>query len=204
MANTTFDCTHSIDEVRGLIQSLDGWEASNGVKLRIRERPVTFGYPPEEEWEKYRDPSRARFGVVDANEPPIKWLPLYDEEEVFAPPGEIEVFAIPGGAKLHFDGHGEAFEELAELIERELQALTQAVTEIGVGMDIALQRGKPGRPPDPLYNQAYQRMVKGESWTEAFDWYCKKTGIEKPTKSDRDAFKRAMKRRASKRRQNIS
>jgi len=60
---------------------------------------------------------------------------------------------------------------------------------------IALQLRKPGRPPDPLYDEAYQRIQNGEAPGDVFTWFCGKAGIAKPEKAVRDAFKAAMKRR---------
>jgi hypothetical protein len=60
---------------------------------------------------------------------------------------------------------------------------------------IILQLGKPGRRTDPLYDEAYQKIVNGLSEAEAYEWFCKKVPIKVPDKGTRDSFKAAMKRR---------
>jgi len=64
---------------------------------------------------------------------------------------------------------------------------------------IVLQRGKPGQKPDPLYDEAFQKIEEGLSALEAYDWYCQEVPIKVPDKGTRDSFKAAMRRRQNRR-----
>jgi len=60
-----------------------------------------------------------------------------------------------------------------------------------------LQLGRAGRPRDPLYDQAHEKIQAGESETEVYKWWLKQRGtvVPVPDKGVRDSFKKAMKRR---------
>jgi len=60
---------------------------------------------------------------------------------------------------------------------------------------IILRLGKPGRKPDPLYDEAFQKIDEGLSEVKAYEWFCEKVPIRVPDKGTRDSFKKAMKRR---------
>lgn len=61
---------------------------------------------------------------------------------------------------------------------------------------VNLGSSRAGRPPDPLYDQAFEKLRAGEAAEDIFAWYCQHAGIVSPSKSDRDGFKAAMKRRS--------
>lgn len=65
-----------------------------------------------------------------------------------------------------------------------------------------LQRKRPGRPPDPENDEAFQIILEGgfseEAEQAAFDYWCQAKGIEEPNGHDRKAYKKA-KTRAEKR-----
>ena len=61
--------------------------------------------------------------------------------------------------------------------------------------DTVLQLGRAGRPRDPLYDQAHEKIQAGESETEVYKWWLKQRGTVVPDKGIRDSFKKAMKRR---------
>ena len=63
------------------------------------------------------------------------------------------------------------------------------------GKSILLQPYSTGRPSDPNYDEAHHRLKRGEAEEEVFNWYCEAEGITNPGKSERDAFRKAMRRR---------
>lgn len=69
-------------------------------------------------------------------------------------------------------------------------------TERGI---VSFQAKSAGRPTDPLYDEAARLISNFEDERQvrqAFSWYCERAGIEAPDKFARDAFKKAMSRRA--------
>jgi hypothetical protein len=85
---------------------------------------------------------------------------------------------------------GENFLEV--LIDRSSSVKTQAP----LLRDFSI--GKPGRKPDSLYDQAYQKVIDGESIGDVYKWWCHEANISRPDKGTRDAFKAAIKRRRNK------
>jgi hypothetical protein len=70
-----------------------------------------------------------------------------------------------------------------------------AATAAGEPGPLMLQLGGPGRKRDPLYDEAAERLRKGEGFLAVFEWFCLESNISAPDKNLRDAFKAAMKRR---------
>lgn len=64
--------------------------------------------------------------------------------------------------------------------------------------NLNLTRGSPGRKPDELYDQAYQRIRDGEDEMGVFKWYCAAAKIKYIDYSIKRCFKEAMKRRSKK------
>jgi hypothetical protein len=92
------------------------------------------------------------------------------------------------------------WEEIPKILEDMFEVIK---TEVRIKEEhgekrIDLTRGKPGRKPDPLYDQTFQRIQDGEDYLDVFKWWCQEGGIEKPTSYDRKRFKTAMKRRQNK------
>jgi len=114
--------------------------------------------------------------------------------------------------------HGNPHGEIEDKAEREYKIFQSEVREydhyldalqkhcesfpnfglVEVDNTIDLQLRKPGRPSDPLYDEAFQRILEGESEKSAFAWFCDKAKIENPDKGVRDSFKAALKRRQKK------
>jgi hypothetical protein len=93
------------------------------------------------------------------------------------------------------------WEGLPPIEEAETQA--ESLEELGDSKKVVLQSGKPGRPSDPAYDKAYDKIKEGRDYKEVFEEFCKEQAITKPDKIVRDSFKSAMNRRkekASKRR----
>jgi hypothetical protein len=67
---------------------------------------------------------------------------------------------------------------------------------ISTPMDLSI--GKPGRRPDRLYDQAYEKIVAGEDIKDVYQCFLNESGIKRPDKHTRDAFKAAIKRRQNK------
>jgi len=62
--------------------------------------------------------------------------------------------------------------------------------------DSVLQRGRPGRKPDRLYDAAFQRIEAGEmKQDKARESFFSEAGINKPSSDDIKAFNTAMRRR---------
>lgn len=175
------------------------WESSSGERLVFQERrqwgydyskpPKLWGLPPfqQEKWD-----------IIDVTPPErgtwVVWVRLTDGEldeergaiiTAFETGGQTEVEFIDGAAGRK--PIGASFQEFKRLI-----------CEVDMGNGIVLQRGKPGRTPDPSYDEAYQRILNGESVEDAFKWFCDEEKIAKPDKGIRDSFKAALKRRQNK------
>lgn len=111
---------------------------------------------------------------------------------------------------------GRAGELFAKLLDGWLQALGtakqrieahsgaaikgEAARHIGdrAGGPMTWQYARPGRKPDPNYDEAFSKVCSGElSQGEAYKWFLKQPGIT-PDKGTRDAFNAAMRRRRDK------
>ena len=73
-----------------------------------------------------------------------------------------------------------------------IESRSQIKKDIGI---IDLSLNKPGRPPDPIYDEAFRRLHLGDDIEDVFKWSCNEQGIEHPDKNNRDSFRSAMKRR---------
>jgi len=73
-----------------------------------------------------------------------------------------------------------------------IESRSQIKKDIGI---IDLSLNKPGRPPDPIYDEAFRRLQLGDDIEGVFKWSCNEQGIEHPDKNNWDSFKSAMKRR---------
>jgi hypothetical protein len=60
---------------------------------------------------------------------------------------------------------------------------------------VDLQLKKPGRHPDPRYDEAKKRIDAGEDEKTVFEWFVSQEKITNPDKGTRDAFKAALSRR---------
>lgn len=78
------------------------------------------------------------------------------------------------------------------------QAQGDGETAVNTVAGWALQLQPAGRRPDGTYDMAYQKLAAGENEIDVFKWVCNAFGWENPGKSERDSFKKAMKRRKDK------
>lgn len=88
--------------------------------------------------------------------------------------------------------------ELASALQRKQRPATYRDGQGKPGSKVVLQLGKPGRKPDPLYDEASQKVAAGQSIDSVFAWFCEQANMVRPEKATRDAFKAAMKRRQNK------
>jgi len=77
--------------------------------------------------------------------------------------------------------------------------ISQPIIDSQKQEQIILQRKKSGRPVHPENPIAWEMILKGNgsdnAWKRAFDYWCNEKRITNPNRRDRNAFKKAMKRR---------
>lgn len=140
-------------------------------------------------------------------------------EEIDDPIGEITYLSAPAGCYVRFicnkDDNQERFNTFIREVIQKAKLLgfdpiliddkipeTRDKTRIesrsqkarGNGI-IDLTLNKPGRPPDPNYDEAFRRLQFGHDFKEVFEWFCDEQNIQNPDKLLRDSFRSAMKRR---------
>jgi hypothetical protein len=84
------------------------------------------------------------------------------------------------------------------MLSQQVRDLFEAMPESTESPKIKLSRKKPGAKPNPLYDQAWEKIKAGRDQDDVYAWFLGESDTRYEDKGTRDAFLKAMEYRKRK------